>query len=82
MNATILEPSNKDLEALSYEEAFNELEEVVAALESGEQVLDQALALYERGRLLAKHCAKLLDQAELKVSLLADNQLVEYKDAT
>jgi exodeoxyribonuclease VII small subunit len=55
------------VEKLNYEQAFGELEGIVAALESGEHSLDESLRLYERGQLLMKHCAVLLQQAELKV---------------
>jgi exodeoxyribonuclease VII small subunit len=60
----------KPIEKLSYEEAYSELEELVRALESGEQPLDEALALFERGQMLTKHCAELLSKAELKIQTL------------
>ena len=69
----------KEQETQSFEAAFAELEEVVAALESGELELDRALSLYERGKVLAQYCSKLLDQAELKVKMLADEHLVDFK---
>ncbi len=53
---------------LPYEKALAELEEIVAALESDQHSLDEVLRLYERGQALAKHCAALLEQAELKVT--------------
>jgi exodeoxyribonuclease VII small subunit len=52
---------------LSYEQAYALLEETLAALESGELPLEQALQLYEQGAKLAAHCAALLDAAELRV---------------
>lgn len=60
-------PAAKPVEELSYEEAFAELESIVAALESNQQALEESLALFERGQLLAKRCAGLLDSAELRV---------------
>lgn len=57
----------KPVEKLSYEEAFAELEAIVAALEGSQQALEESLALFERGQLLAKRCADLLDSAELRV---------------
>lgn len=56
------------VEELTYEQAFAELETIVAALEGNDQPLEQALSLYERGQALARFCAELLDKAELKVS--------------
>ena len=69
----------KPIEQLSYEEAYAELETIVAALESGEQSLDQSLAQFERGQSLAKRCAELLDQAELKVRKLAGEALEPFE---
>lgn len=55
------------VDSLSYEEAVRELEAVVAALESNQHTLDEALQLFERGQALLQHCTSLLDQAELRV---------------
>ncbi|HEU5006139.1 MAG TPA: exodeoxyribonuclease VII small subunit [Jatrophihabitantaceae bacterium] len=45
---------------LSYEAARAELREVVAKLESGGQSLEESLALWERGELLADVCQQWL----------------------
>lgn len=58
---------------LTFEQAFAELEEVVRALEEGNQPLEEALALYERGMQLAARCQKLLDTAELRIRQLVPN---------
>ncbi len=71
--------SNTDHEGMSYEEALGELERIVAALESEERPLEEALALYERGQLLARYCADLLDKAELKVQQLSGEELKEFQ---
>ncbi|HTP07609.1 MAG TPA: exodeoxyribonuclease VII small subunit [Anaerolineae bacterium] len=52
---------------LTFEQAFAELEESVRTLERGDLSLEESLALYERGQELSAYCAKLLDEAELKV---------------
>ncbi len=57
----------KPLEDLSYEQALQELEELVNTLETGENDLETTLLYYERGQSLASHCVSLLDNAELKV---------------
>ena len=57
----------KPLEELSYEEALQELEELVQTLESGENDLQKTLLYFERGQMLASYCLSLLDNAELKV---------------
>lgn len=66
------------LEELSFEQAFAELETIVSALESGDHPLEEALALYERGQNLARHCAGLLDRAELKVQQLSGETLSDF----
>jgi exodeoxyribonuclease VII small subunit len=60
----------KPLKGLTYEAAFAELEIIVAALESGEKPLEESIQLFERGQELIKHCAELLDKAQLKVQTL------------
>jgi exodeoxyribonuclease VII small subunit len=60
----------KPPEELTYEQAFQELESLVARLESGELPLEQALALFERGQALAGRCSSLLEKAELKLRQL------------
>jgi len=52
---------------MSYEEALQELEELVKTLESGENDLKKTLLYFERGQALASFCISLLDEAELKV---------------
>jgi exodeoxyribonuclease VII small subunit len=71
--------ASKQLEELTYEAAFAELETVVAALELESRSLDESIELYERGQELAKHCAALLQKAELKVRKLSGGELVELE---
>jgi exodeoxyribonuclease VII small subunit len=47
----------------SYEAARVELREIVAKLETGGQSLEESLALWERGELLAELCQRWLDAA-------------------
>ena len=61
----------KELENLSFEEAFGELEVTVQRLEEGELTLEEAIALYERGMGLARRCNDALDAAELQVQQFA-----------
>jgi exodeoxyribonuclease VII small subunit len=62
---------DSEVEALSFEGAFKELEKAVQSLEGGDLTLDEAIALFERGIHLAQHCSDTLDSAELKVQELA-----------
>lgn len=63
---------SEDVLSLSYEQAFAELEEIVYGLEANEKSLEEAIALFERGQALAKHCAGLLDKAEFRVRQLSE----------
>ena len=62
-----------ELTNLSYEAAFQELEALVARMESGDLPLEDSVKLYERGQRLAAHCQALLEDAELKVRLVDEN---------
>ena len=53
---------------LTYEESYEKLEEILMKLESKNTSLDESLSLYEEGIKLFKHCNKLLEDAELKIS--------------
>lgn len=59
-----------DPNTLSYEAAYEELTGLINQLESGDLALEDALALYERGRALAARCQRLLDEAELRLQRL------------
>lgn len=61
---------SKPVEQLSYEEALRELQDVVEALERGDQPLEEAVRLFERGRALLARCAHLLQQARLRLQVL------------
>jgi exodeoxyribonuclease VII small subunit len=54
--------------ALSYEQARDELTEVVAALEAGGTSLEDSIKLWERGEELAQICQQWLDGAKAKLS--------------
>ncbi len=64
-----MEPINE----LSFEQAFDQLEEVITQLESGELSLEESVTLYERGKQLSARCQELLDSAELRVKKLNDD---------
>jgi exodeoxyribonuclease VII small subunit len=59
---------------LTFEEAFERLEQAVEAMDGGDLSLDEAMAHFEEGMKLARYCERLLDDAELRVQqLLVDN---------
>ena len=55
-------------EALSYEQARDELAGVVRRLEAGGLTLEQSLELWERGEKLAAVCAEWLDGARARLT--------------
>jgi len=58
------------METLSFEEAFEQLETAVEALQDGQMPLERALHYYEEGMKLTQHCNDLLEKAELRVQQL------------
>lgn len=61
-------PDDPELAQLSYEEARDELTEIVGRLEGGGLTLEESLALWERGERLADHCQHWLDGARARVA--------------
>ncbi|MFC2015801.1 exodeoxyribonuclease VII small subunit [Chloroflexota bacterium] len=71
-----------DTEGGEFEEAIHELEATVQRLDTaqGELSLQETIALYERGMILAQRCSEALDAAELqvqKLSLSSSEQQIE-----
>ncbi|GAA1842192.1 exodeoxyribonuclease VII small subunit [Pseudonocardia ailaonensis] len=65
--------SETPVDGLGYEQARDELVEVVRALEAGGLGLDESVALWERGEALAKRCEQALAGARERVEkALAD----------
>ena len=56
-----------DIGKLSFEEALKELEDLVRQLEKGDSRLEDAIAAYERGAALKRHCEAKLLEARMKV---------------
>jgi exodeoxyribonuclease VII small subunit len=59
---------NSDIKRFSFEKAMEELESIVAKLESGKVPLEESVANYERGEALKRRCEELLNQAEARVA--------------
>ena len=55
----------------TFEQAQQELEQIVDRLERGDVVLDEAIALWQRGEELYRFCAAKLDAAEGEIEELA-----------
>ena len=67
-----------DVAKMSFEDALEELEDIVRTLEDGKGKLEDAITAYERGTKLKVHCEKKLKAAQAKVeaiSLSADGEV-------
>lgn len=56
----------------TFEQARDELEQIVRRLEDGSTTLDEALTLWERGEALHALCRAKLDQADRRVAELLE----------
>ena len=70
----------KAVDQMRYEEALQELEEILETLEGEARGLDETMNLYERGRALVQHCQTLLEQADLKVRQLDQNDEIQDEE--
>lgn len=60
----------KKADSLSYEQAIEELEELVQKLETGNLTLEESVQLYEQGVELSALCRQKLEDAELKIKTI------------
>jgi len=61
----------KEAKSESFEKSLESLEELVRELEAGDKGLDESLALFEKGVVLAKDLSKRLEDAKTKVEALS-----------
>lgn len=54
----------------SFEKALERLEEIAAAMESGDLGLEKMVAAFEEGQKLVKLCSSRLNEVEKKIELL------------
>ena len=64
-----------DIEKMSFEEAFNELNKIVDFIESTDVSLDDSIMVYETCIQLKKHCEKKLKDAEVKIKKVVENKI-------
>jgi len=68
-------------EAMTFEQAYQDLVETVEKLEGGNLPLEEALELYQHGMTLARYCNQQLDNAELRIKTLAPSgELVDFDE--
>ncbi|MEP9402268.1 exodeoxyribonuclease VII small subunit [Sphingomonas sp. VNH70] len=60
----------REVSALSFEDALRELEGIVSRLETGQEDLQTAIDLYARGDLLRQQCAQRLDAAQARIEAI------------
>ena len=73
----------QDINNLTFEEAMEELENVVRQLETGKIKLDEAVAVYERGIKLKNFCEEKLKSAKSKIDKLVigkDGSIIGKED--
>ncbi len=63
-----------DIAAMNFETALAELEKIVRSLEEGNAKLEDAIAAYERGASLKRHCEAKLREAQAKVEKITLSQ--------
>ena len=63
-----------DIQALGYEQARDELFQIVRTLESGQGGLEESIALWERGELLSQRCQQWLDGARERLDAAIQRQ--------
>jgi exodeoxyribonuclease VII small subunit len=67
-------------EPASYEQALDELDRLLQAMEGGRLPLDQLLDSYRRGATLLQFCRGKLEAVEQQVRVLEDGQLRAWSD--
>ena len=66
---------------VSYEAALEELEQLVARLESGQLPLEELLTGYQRGAELLKFCRDRLEKVENQIRVLDDGVIKPWTQA-
>lgn len=66
--------SNTINEELSFEQAMDRLEDIVARLENGDVPLETAIELFQEGMKLSQLCGGKLEQVEQKIELLLETE--------
>ena len=68
----------EDFSKLSYEEALERLEGIVAGMEGGDLALEKLIGHYEEGMRLRKVCLDKLAEAEVKIKALEETLEGEF----
>jgi exodeoxyribonuclease VII small subunit len=69
----------KEAAVLSFEEAMDQLEQLVGKLENGDVPLEKAIDLFQEGMKLSHLCSQKLEQVERKIEMLVEENGVLNK---
>lgn len=69
----------KDIDKLGFEEAIQDLTEIVDKIEKGDTPLQTSIEQYEKGMALIKHCRGILQAAEKKIEKVSQAGQEESK---
>ncbi|HYC36737.1 MAG TPA: exodeoxyribonuclease VII small subunit [Usitatibacter sp.] len=64
---------------LTFEQALEELERLVARMEDGKLPLEESLAAYQRGAELIRFCESRLSDAQARIAILEGGELRDFK---
>jgi exodeoxyribonuclease VII small subunit len=65
---------NVSTKKISFEEAFEQLEEIVENMEKGNMTLEDSLNNYQKGIELIKFCSKKIEDTERKITIITKNE--------
>ena len=68
------------MEEMTYEQAYQKLEEYTEQLESGELTLDESLKVFEKAVALIRYCGKKLDGAKKQMLVLVEGMNGEMEE--
>jgi len=66
--------SKTETDQLSFEQALEQMTQLVEKLESGELPLEESVAAFEAGVKLSRRCESLLDKAEQRLQVLNSSE--------
>ena len=64
---------------MTFEQAMDELERIVAGIEGGQITLEESIEKYAEGTALIKQCRSILDAAEERIRILARDEVQGLK---
>lgn len=72
--------TKNEIENLSFEQAIEQLTQVVDKIETGQVPLAESLEQYEKGMAMIAHCRKILLDAEKRIEKIAESDDTDTAD--